>query len=88
MIQNRSTFNSISEKINELRKVKSSTEDAKKRKVILIDGACELYNKQLRKLDDEYNKLSVLEKNSFTLNIMLKVYFLVIMTMMITLYHH
>ena len=69
-------------KRNELRKVKSKIEYMQKRKVIANDAASKLFNEQMGKLNDEYHELLDLEKESFILNIILLIYFLMVMIMM------
>ena len=46
------------------------------------DAASKLFNEQTEKLNDKYNELSDAEKKSFVLNIILVIYFLMIMIMM------
>ena len=65
MTQNIGRHQKFLNKINKLRKVKSRTEDMKKRKVTVNNAASKLFNEQMVKLDDECNELSNAEKNDF-----------------------
>ena len=44
------------DKINECKKAKYRTKDCKESKVIVNDATFKLFNMQVRKLDDKYNK--------------------------------
>ena len=91
MTQNIGRHQKFWNKINKLRKVKSRTEDMKKRKVTVNNAASKLFNEQMVKLDDECNELSNAEKMSFALDTILVIYFLMITVihfLVVCLCHH
>lgn len=73
----------IFNKINELRKVKSTTVATKNRKFIVNDAASKLFNEHMVKLDNEYIKLSNAEKISFALDTKLVIYNMMIMVIVV-----
>ena len=91
MTQNIGRHQKFLNKIKKLRKVKSRTEDMKKRKVTVNNAASKLFNEQMVKLDDECNELSNAEKISFALDTILVIYFLMITVihfLVVCLCHH